>query len=72
VASLGIMPKRRLSDQVALIEFGDRAQHFTSMAEQDPEPVEVLIRQFGKDIKIDRVLGKAQRVLFKTKLLEPV
>ena len=66
------MLKRRLGDQFALIEFGDRAQHFTSVAEQDTEPVEVLVRQFGKDTKIDPVLGKTQRVLFKTKLLEPV
>ncbi len=66
------MLRRRLGDQCALIEFGDRAQHFTSVAEQNPEPVEVLVRQLGKDIKIDAVLGKTQRVLFKTKLLEPV
>jgi hypothetical protein len=42
------------------------------MAEQDPEPIEVLVRQFGKDTKIDPVLGKTQRVLPKPKLLEPV
>ena len=72
VASLGIVLKRRLGDQFALIEFGDRAQHFASMAEQDTEPVEVLVRQFGKDTKINPVLGKTQRVLSKTKLLEPV
>jgi hypothetical protein len=72
VASLGIMLKRRLGDQFTLLEFGDRAQHFTAMAEQDTEPVEVLVRQFGKDIKIDPVLGKTQRVLSKPKLPEPV
>jgi hypothetical protein len=72
VASFGIMLKRRFGEQFALIEFGDRAQHFTSMAEQDTEPVEVLVRQFGKDIKIDPVLGKTQRVLSKPKLPEPV
>lgn len=66
------MLKRRLGDHFALIEFGDRAQHLTSMAEQDTEPVEVMVRQFGKDTKIDPVLGKTQRVLFKAKLLEPV
>ena len=55
-----------------LIEFGDHAQHFAAMAEQDPEPIEVLVRQFGKDTKIDPVLGKTQRVLPKPKLLEPV
>jgi hypothetical protein len=44
MAPLGIVLKRRLDDQFALMEFGDRAQHFTSVAEQDTEPVEVLIR----------------------------
>ena len=72
VASLGIMLRRRLDDQLALVEFGDRAQHFTSMAEQDTESVEVLVRQLGQDIEIDPVLCKPQRVLFKPKLLEPV
>ena len=72
VASFGIVLKRRLGDQFDLIEFGDRAQHFASMAEQDTEPIEVLVRQFGKDTKINPVLGKTQRVLLKTKLLEPV
>jgi hypothetical protein len=57
---------------LALIEFGDRTQHFASMAEQNPEPIEVLVRQLGKDIKIDPVLGKTQRVLFERKLPEPV
>ena len=42
------------------------------MPEQDPESIEVLVRQFGKDTKIDPVLGKTQRVLPKPKLLEPV
>jgi hypothetical protein len=55
-----------------LIEFGDHAQHFAAMAEKDPEPIEVLVRQFGKDIKIDPVLGKTQSVLPKPKLFEPV
>ena len=72
MASLGIVPTSRLGDQFGLIEFGDRAQHFTTMAEQDPEPIEVLVRQFGKDTKINPVLGKTQRVLPKPKLLEPV
>jgi hypothetical protein len=72
VASFGIMPKRGLGEQFGLIEFGDRALHFPSMAEQDTEPVEVLVRQFGKDTKVNPVLGKTQRVLFKPKLLEPV
>jgi hypothetical protein len=72
VASLGIAPTSRLGDQFGLIEFDDRTQDFTTMAEQDSEPIEVLIRQFGKDAKIDPVLGKTQRVLPKPKLLEPV
>jgi len=72
VASFGIMLNRGLSEQFALIEFGDRALHFSSMAEQNTEPVEVLVRQCGKDIKINAVLGKTQSLLFKTKLLAPV
>ena len=44
VTSLGIVRTSRLGDQFGLIEFGDRAQHFTTMAEKDPEPVEVLVR----------------------------
>src|SRR4029453_2016902 len=35
VASLGTVLKRRLGDRLASFEFGDRALHFTSMAEQD-------------------------------------
>ena len=58
MASLGIVPMNLLGDQFCLIEFGDRAQHFTSMAEQDTEPVEILVGQFGKDTKINPVLGK--------------
>ena len=58
VASFGIVPMNLLGDQFCLIEFGDRAQHFTSMAEQDTEPVEILVGQFGKDTKINPVLGK--------------
>jgi hypothetical protein len=72
VASLGIVPTSLLGDDFGLIEFGDHAQHFAAMAEKDPEPIEVLVRQFGKDTKIDPVLGKTQRVLPKPKLLEPV
>jgi hypothetical protein len=34
-----------------------------AMAEKDPEPIQVLVRQFGKDTKIDPVLGKTQRDL---------
>ena len=30
------------------------------MAEQDTEPVKVLVRQFGKDTKVDPVLGKTR------------
>jgi hypothetical protein len=44
VASLCSVRTSLLGDQFALIEFGDRAQHFTTMAEQDPEPIEVLVR----------------------------
>ena len=72
MASLGVVPANRLDDQFSLIEFGDHAQHFATMAKQDPEPVEVLVRQFGNDAKINPILGKAQRVLPKPKLLEPV
>src|SRR5215469_11663156 len=42
------------------------------MAEQNPEPIEVLILQFGQDANIDPILGKTLRVLPKPKLLEPV
>jgi hypothetical protein len=42
MTSLGIVPTSRPGDQFGLIEFGDRAQHFTTMAEQ--KPVEVLVR----------------------------
>ena len=59
-------------DQFGLIEFGNRAQHFATMSEQDSQSVEVLIRQFGKNTKIDAVLGKTQRVLPKPQLLQPV
>jgi hypothetical protein len=72
VASLGIVPTSLLGDYFSLIEFSDHAQHFAAMAEKDPEPIEVLIRQFGKDTQINRVLGKTQRILSKPKLLEPV
>ena len=72
VAPLGVVPRSRRGDQFGLIEFGDGAQHFAAMAEQDSEPIEVLVRQFGKDAKIDPVLGKTLRVLSKPKLLEPV
>ena len=44
VASLGIVPTSRLRNQFGLIEFGNHAQHFTTMAEQDPESIEVLVR----------------------------
>ena len=44
VASLSIASVSGLGDQFGLIEFGDHAQHFTTMAEQDPEPIEVLVR----------------------------
>ena len=44
MASLGIVPTRGLCNQFGLIEFGDHSQHFTTMAEQDPEPIEVLVR----------------------------
>jgi hypothetical protein len=72
VASLGIVPASRFGDYFGLIEFGDHAQHFAAMAEKDPEPIEVLVRQFGKDTNIDPILGKTPRVLPKPKLLEPV
>ena len=72
MTSLGIVPTSRPGDQFGLIEFGDRTQHFTAMAEQDTEPVEVLVRQFGKNTKINPVLGKTQRVLSKPKLPEPI
>ena len=42
------------------------------MAEQDFEPIEVLVLQIGKDTKIDPVLGKTLRVLPKPEPLEPV
>jgi hypothetical protein len=44
VASLGIAPASRLGDQFGLIECGYRAQHFTTMAEQDSESIKVLVR----------------------------
>ena len=72
VSSLGIMLTSRLGDQLGLIEFGYHAQHFATMAEQDPEPIQVLIRQLGKDTEINSVLGKTQRVLPKPKLFKPV
>ena len=72
VASLGIAPTSRLGDQSGLIEFGDRAQHFATMSEQDPKPIKVLVGQFGKHTKIDAIVGKTLRVLPKPKCLEPV
>ena len=71
ITSLGIVGTSRLSDQFGLVEFGNRAQNFTTMAEQNPEPIEVLVCQFGKDTKIDPVLGETQRILSEPKLLEP-
>jgi hypothetical protein len=44
MASLGILPTSWPGDQFGLIVFGDRAQHFATMAEQDPEPIEILVR----------------------------
>jgi|SRR5215216_6027548 len=44
VTSLGVVPTSRLGDQFGLIERGDRAQHFTTMAEQDSESIKVLVR----------------------------
>jgi hypothetical protein len=66
------VPASRFGDYFGLIEFGDHTQHFAAMAEKDPEPIEVLVRQFGKDANIDPILGKTPRVLPKPKLLEPV
>src|SRR5215475_441000 len=42
------------------------------MTEQNSEPIEVFVRQLGKDTDIDRILDKTLRVLRKSKLLEPV
>ena len=72
VASLGVVPANRLGDQPGLIEFGDHAQHFATMPEQDPKSIKVLVGQFGKDTEIDAIVGKTLRVLPKPKLLEPV
>jgi hypothetical protein len=72
VAPLGIVPMSLGIGQFGLLEFGDSAQYLAPMAEKDSEPVEVLVRQFGKDIEIDSVLGKTQRVLPEPQLLQPV
>jgi hypothetical protein len=72
MASLGIVLTGRLSTQSCLIDFGDCTLHFPAMAEQDFEPIEVLVLQIRKNTDIDPVLGKTLRVLPKPKPFEPV
>jgi len=40
------------------------------MAEGDPEPLQVLIRQLGENVDLDVVLGKALRILGHAEVLE--
>jgi hypothetical protein len=72
MASLGIVLTSRLGNQSCLIELDERTLHFTAMAEQDIEPIEVLVRQIGKHTDVNPILGKTLRVLPKPKLFEPV
>jgi hypothetical protein len=72
MAALGIVLAGWLGNQSGPIELGDRSLHFTAMAEQDFEPIEVLVLQIGKDTNVDPILGKTLRVLPKPKLFEPV
>lgn len=72
VAPLGVMRRSRRCDQRGWIEVGDSTQHFTAMAKQDFELIEVLVHQFGKDVNVDPILGKTLCVLPKPQLLEPL
>lgn len=72
VTALGVVRRSRRCDQRGWIEVGNGTQHFTAMAEQDSELVEVLAHQFGKDAHVDPILGKTLCVLPKPQLFEPL
>jgi hypothetical protein len=54
------------------IQFGYRTLHLAAVTNQNPELLQILIRQIGEDAEVDAVLGKALRVLPETELFEPI
>jgi len=53
-------------------EIADRAQHFASIAEQDPQLLQILIGEIGKDAEVNAIFDETLRVLGHAESFEPV
>jgi hypothetical protein len=53
-------------------EIADRAQHFASITEQDPQLLQVLIRQVRKDAQVNAIFDETLGVLGHAEFFEPV
>ena len=69
---LGSVAARAEAQPGSAGKLADRAQHLPPMTERDTQILEILIRQVGKNVDINVVLGKALGVLGHAELFEPV
>ena len=53
-------------------EIADRAQHFASIAEQDPQLLQILIGEIGKDAQVNAICDKSLDVLGHAEFFEPI
>ena len=55
-----------------IAEIADRAQHFGSIAEQDPRVLQISIGEIGKDAEVNAIFDETLRVLGHAEFFEPV